>query len=83
MAPMNGPVRSATTEATTTIAAVIAIFSVSSSRTMSPMYLRELEIRGIWTWLADGRECCTQLPAGAIENACCLLQLTAMQKQDG
>jgi hypothetical protein len=35
------------------------------------------------TRLADGGECCTQLPTRAIENACCLLQITAMQEQDG
>ena len=42
-----------------------------------------LQIRGIGTWLADGGEGCTQLPARAIENGGCLLQITAMQKQDG
>src|SRR5260370_24721769 len=42
-----------------------------------------LQIRGSRTRLPDGGECCTQLPARAIENACCFLQITAMQKQDG
>jgi hypothetical protein len=34
-APMNGPLRSTTIDATTTIAAVIAILSVSSNRNVS------------------------------------------------
>ncbi len=42
-----------------------------------------LQIGEIGTRFADGREGCTQLPARAIENAYCILQITAMQKQNG